>query len=242
MEVLKFDLLGKYAFFKNPESNIGTEFSFEHIHKPALQGILGSILGLQGKDTITCKNPIPEYYRVFENMKVSIIPSKPVFFKFKETVTNATGFANENSTQILERQILQDVKWTIYISKDNIDKCYWDKICELLMKHESICPLYLGNNAFKAMIDNVQIINLDKVVDNECLVIDGIFKQNIIKQMYDYTINDLTLPCDLEMYFPSKLNELNLYEYEWFRLCNLVIDVKENEILYKDNERVLSFF
>lgn len=240
-KALKFDLIGKYAFFKNPESNTGTEFSFEHIHKPSLLGVLGCILGMAGKSNITKEKPLPEYYKELKDIKVAIVPSRPTFYKFKETITNTTGFANENSTQVLTRKVLQDVCWTIYILRDNIQEQYWNELCYLLEKHESKYPLYLGNNSYKAKINNFEIIKLNNLEDLEYITINSLYKENDIEEFYDYTEDDAVAPYDLEMYFPDSLNELNLYKYEWYKFSNLMLNVKKNDNLYTYEDKILYF-
>ena len=46
MEAVKFTLSGRNAFFKKPEVNAYYYFTYSHIHKVALLGIFGAILGM----------------------------------------------------------------------------------------------------------------------------------------------------------------------------------------------------
>ena len=48
MESLCFTLSGKTAFFKKPEVNTYVYFTYGNIHKVALLGIFGAILGYGG--------------------------------------------------------------------------------------------------------------------------------------------------------------------------------------------------
>ena len=48
MNSLKFTIEGKTAFFKIPEVNAVQYFTYGNIHKPALLGILGAIMGYGG--------------------------------------------------------------------------------------------------------------------------------------------------------------------------------------------------
>ena len=48
MEILKFRLKGKNAFFKVPEVNTYYYFTYGNIHKVALLGMFGAIMGYQG--------------------------------------------------------------------------------------------------------------------------------------------------------------------------------------------------
>ena len=48
MKAIRFTLSGKNAFFKKPEVNSYYYFSYGQIHKVALLGIFGAILGYGG--------------------------------------------------------------------------------------------------------------------------------------------------------------------------------------------------
>lgn len=49
-KVISFDLFADFGFFKKPFSNekLDLYLTFNMLHKPALLGILGAILGLSG--------------------------------------------------------------------------------------------------------------------------------------------------------------------------------------------------
>ena len=69
-------LSGQFAFFKNPDVNTKERFfTFACIHKVALNGILGAIIGLNGYKEMEEGEIIPEFQRKLENLKVSITPS-----------------------------------------------------------------------------------------------------------------------------------------------------------------------
>ena len=61
MEILKFTLKGKTAFFKMPDVNSYVYFSYGNIHKPALLGIFGAVMGYKGYNH-QGKEDYPEYY------------------------------------------------------------------------------------------------------------------------------------------------------------------------------------
>ena len=48
MEILRFNLSGKNAFFKKREVNTFCYFTYGNIHKVALLGMFGAILGYGG--------------------------------------------------------------------------------------------------------------------------------------------------------------------------------------------------
>jgi CRISPR-associated protein Cas5, Hmari subtype len=98
MKVLKFNLSGDFAFFKNEVMNDIYD-TYPHIHKPALLGLFGAILGYDGyaqtqKVFGKTDNSYPEYYQKLKDLKVAIVPKKQSFTKILETFTNTTAMFN----------------------------------------------------------------------------------------------------------------------------------------------------
>ena len=71
MRALKFTLSGKNAFFKKPEVNAYFYFTYGQIHRVALLGILGAIVGYKGYG---CTGTYPEFYEKLKDLKVSVVP------------------------------------------------------------------------------------------------------------------------------------------------------------------------
>lgn len=98
MKVLKFNLSGDFAFFKNEVMNDIYD-TYPHIHKPALLGLFGAMLGYDGyaqtqKVFGKVDNSYPEYYQKLKDLKVAIVPKKQSFTKILETFTNTTAMFN----------------------------------------------------------------------------------------------------------------------------------------------------
>lgn len=98
MKVLKFNLSGDFAFFKNEVMNDIYD-TYPHIHKPALLGLFGAMLGYDGyaqtqKVFGKTDNSYPEYYQKLKDLKVAIVPKKQSFTKILETFTNTTAMFN----------------------------------------------------------------------------------------------------------------------------------------------------
>ena len=55
MKILKFTLSGKSAFFKKPDVNSNLYFTYGNVHKIALTGIFGAILGYGGYNSMNIK-------------------------------------------------------------------------------------------------------------------------------------------------------------------------------------------
>ena len=98
MKVLKFNLSGKFAFFKNEVMNDMYD-TYPHRHKPALLGLFGAMLGYNGyaqtqKVFGTKEIDFPEYYEKLKDLKIAIVPKKQSFTKVLETFTNTTSMFN----------------------------------------------------------------------------------------------------------------------------------------------------
>ena len=79
MKALKFTLSGNTAFFKVSSVNSNCYFTYGNIHKPALLGIFGAILGYSGYMNQT--STYPEYYDKLKDLQISIIPNRRNFKK-----------------------------------------------------------------------------------------------------------------------------------------------------------------
>ena len=64
MNGIKFNLSGNMACFRKPETNSSIYQTFPYIHKVALLGLLGAVIGLKGYEQ-TKENEFPEFYRKF---------------------------------------------------------------------------------------------------------------------------------------------------------------------------------
>ena len=123
MEAISFVLSGKTAHFKKPDVNSFAYFTYNNVHKIALCGMLGAILGLGGytqlfdeieklkhkisslkgkekkelqEEIENIKLKYPEFYEKLKDLKISIKPlSKTGYFNKKiQVFNNSVGYAN----------------------------------------------------------------------------------------------------------------------------------------------------
>ena len=69
--LISFDIQADFGFFKKPDYNDGVLLTYNMLHKPALLGILGAIIGLRGYRK---KGEWPEYYQRLAALPVGIEP------------------------------------------------------------------------------------------------------------------------------------------------------------------------
>ena len=167
MEILKFRLNGKTAFFKNPEVNTYLYFSYGNIHKVAILGILGAILGLKGYNQQGSKEKYPEFYGKLKDIKIAIAPlnEKGMFNKKIQSFNNSVGYASgeEGGNLIVKEEWLEDVDWEIYIlvDKSKVVQELKDRLLNRKFKYN----IYLGKNDHPANIMEVELLKGEEVKD-----------------------------------------------------------------------------
>ena len=233
MEVLKFTLKGKTAFFKKPDVNTYLYYTYGNIHKCAILGILGSILGYSGYNAEKLKSEItkskkvslPEYYRKLKDLKISIVPlSKDGFISKKiQSFNNSVGYASKETggNLIVKEQWLENPAWTIYILLDSNES---KTLADFILNSKSVFNPYLGKNDHTADIADAEIIKDVNTVDS-CSKIDSLaFKKDFEIIFDDEAEEDY---FKYEEYLPLKLNEeTSLYILEKFLYTNMEVKSK----------------
>lgn len=158
--IVSFDLKADGAMFKKPDVNEGLYLSYNTLHKPALLGILGAVLGLGGFEA---SKAFPEYYQKLSQLQVSIAPigdrsDKGNFTKFTVQYNNGVGYASQEQggNLIVKEQTLFRPGYRCYVQVDPSDPMQ-QRLAEALQKGEAVYPPYLGKNEFPAWWENVQV-------------------------------------------------------------------------------------
>ncbi|MBU2444854.1 MAG: type I-B CRISPR-associated protein Cas5b [Bacteroidetes bacterium] len=157
-KLISFDIQADFGFLKKPDINEGIYLTYNCLHKPALLGILGAIIGLGGHyQSYVKKKSLPEYYDKLGNVKVGIQPldsSKGNFTKTVIKYNNSVGYASEEQggNLIINEQTLIKPSFRIYLlldlSDDNEKKVY-----EFIKNAECEYIPYLGKNDFQLWWD-----------------------------------------------------------------------------------------
>ncbi len=239
-KAIKFKLFGKTAFFKKPEVNEYAYFTYNNIHKIALLGMLGAIIGLGGYNQQNEKT-YPEFYEKLKDLKIAIVPNKKlkgIYPKKIQVFNNSVGYASneEGRNLIVREQWLENPSWTIYLYNDEVvDEKIYNKLREYLLERKTVYIPYLGKNDHPATITEVEEIELKK---EKLDYIDSIFLENI--EIDDFDSVD-ELPYLVKEIQPIKLQEqYNFYEYETFIYTNYYLKNTING--YKDEDVNLYFF
>lgn len=228
MKILRFTLSGKQAFFKKPEVNSHYYFTYGHIHKVALQGMFGAILGYGGYAQQTAQYgnhtevpDYPEFYEKLQNIKVSVIPvcEKGNFSRKIVNFNNSVGYASQEQggNLIIRQQWLEHPKWYVYVAVDSEET---EKLADSMLHRICVYLPYLGSNDHMADIEDVAILN--GVENKDVQQVDSLFpKEQIMVDVDDYEQEnpfkyEEALPCGLD-------RELNQYVFQRYVLTNMAV-------------------
>lgn len=234
MKALKFILSGETAFFKVPMVNSVCYFTYGNIHKPALLGMFGAILGYKGYGYEIID--FPEYYEKLKDVKVSIVPNSEngYFNKKFQQFNNSVGYASQEQggNLIVKEQWIEDPSWTIYIMLDNEES---QKLADMIIHSQCVYIPYLGKNDHPATIEKVEYVEV-KNVNAENLTIQSLS----LSEALDFDQDEMDFKY--EEYLPLTLNlETNHHELKKFILTNAPVEEAFTEI-YEDGEKHITFY
>ena len=148
-KLIAFTIKAEKGFLKKPDINDGIYLTYNMLHKPAILGILGAIIGLKGYQ----KNEVfPEYYLKLKNIPVGVKPigdENGNFQKTKITYNNTTGMASNEpgGNLIITEQTLIKPSYKIYLLLDlNIED--ENKLYHNIKEQKAEYLPYLGKNDY----------------------------------------------------------------------------------------------
>lgn len=254
MKAVKFTLSGKTAFFKKPDVNTYFYFTFGNIHRVALLGILGAILGYDGyRQMVSSKKRekvltagFPAFYERLSGLKISIIPNSPKgsFPKSMQQFNNSVGYASQEAggNLIVKEQWILHPSWDVYILLDCEEA---EKICDSLKNKKTVYTPYLGKNDHLADITDVDVFAA-REIDFSSNTLDCFFIKNTVELKKFDPFDDEDEPAEpifkYEEQLPFSLDPYtNQYEYQSFVYTNNLVSSVEVPV-YEVGERNLLFF
>lgn len=211
MEILKMTLSSRTAFFKKPEVNSYVYFTYGCIHKVALMGVFGAVLGLHGYGKERNAGEYPEFYEKLQNLKVGIkcngkdgyIPKKIQIFN------NTVGYASKEQGGVLnvKEQWLENPSWDIYVMvNDEISR----SLAKQLIHSNCVYMPYLGKNDHPADITGVKVFQDVKPLENYQRI-DSLMEKS--KAQF-YTFDDFADAMEEEEDLDSLEDSVYVYRYE----------------------------
>lgn len=242
MKIIKFKLSGKTAFFKKPDVNTYLYFSYSQIHKIALLGILGAIIGLKGYNDMNKDDDYPEFYEKLNKLEIAIEPlnSEGFIMKKVQQFNNSIGYASKEmgGNLIVKEQWLENPKWNIYININNEEA---EKIAEYLINRKAVYIPYLGKNDHLADISEIEMLKGDIIQDNIKRINSLVFSKNIVFDVEDEEEENDEIIFKYEEYLPILLSkETNQYILEKMIFTNMnVISVNNVEVVSVKGKNVI---
>lgn len=207
MKALRFRLSGKTGFFKQPDVNTYLYYTYEQIHRIAILGLLGAIVGYKGYNEKD-RGKYPEFYKKLKDLKISVVSegNNGVFDRKLQVFNNSTAFAsNHQGGNLVIRQVwLENPSWLIYILLDSDQS---EMIKEYILNKKTIFTPYLGTNDHMANISDCEIVDIEKsnakIINS--LFWDEDFKLRLKSKIYKYEENlPFFLEEDTERYIRKK--------------------------------------
>lgn len=219
-KLVSFDLKADFGFFKKPDIN-DIYLTYNMLHKPALLGILGAIVGLQGFQE---NSILPVYYQKLKHLKVGISPLNNLngnFTKHFVKYTNTTGMASneEGGNLIIEEQVLIKPKYRCYLLLNPEDELENSLYSNLKDYRAEFLP-YMGKNDFSAWWENFKEYESFEVFDfDKDYKIATLFRKE--EAVSDYLVKAMGFAAmgkePVSLYFeklPVAYNE-TLYQYKY---------------------------
>lgn len=142
-KLVSIDLEADFGFLRKPDTNEGIAMSYNMLHKPALLGIFGAILGLEGYQK---RGVLPAYYQQLQDLQVGIAPLRDERGNFPKTTityTNTVGYANKDGNLIAYENTLIRPSYRIFLALRNDHPLF-----NFLKEGQAEYIPYLGKNEF----------------------------------------------------------------------------------------------
>ena len=182
MQLISIDFQSDFGFFRKPETNNTLNVSYNVLHKPAVLGLIGAIIGLKGYQK---KDELPEYYVKLKNVGIGITPlghDNGNFAKTPIKYSNTVGYANRGTNFLTEELTLVAPKYRVYLLLDELVE-EQKQLLENLQKGEAEYIPYFGKNEFAAWWDKESFRIYEFTVPEiigKSIVIDTMFLKNQI--------------------------------------------------------------
>ncbi len=250
-KLISIDLKSDFGFFRKPDANNTVNLSYNMLHKPALLGIFGAIVGLEGYKK---KGEIPQYYEEFKDLKVGIEPLDHEKGNFQKTAikySNTVGYANNGSTYLTEEATLIKPCYRVYVLL-NLEYDKQRLLYQYLKEGKAEYLPYFGKNEFAAWWEKEsfqeygfqQDTDLSKTIKVKTLFVkENIVKEHRAKNTVEM-IPSVEVKEDIFMYFERlpkdfdpELFQYNIHDYvlTTFKLRNTI--GMEKSLYYLTDEK-----
>lgn len=259
MDILRFILSGKNAFYKKPEVNSYCYYTYGNIHKVALLGMFGAMLGYGGytqmqgfqktKKQKQLSVSYPEFYEKLSGLKVSVLPAqefkKGYIPKKVQTYNNSVGYASkeQGGNLIVREQWLENPRWEICLL---IDSEQAEKVKNAICSKTCVYYPYLGKNDHPADIGDVRI---ETAVKKEHVL--GRLHCFFLKNEAEFAELDEDEQEELDAYSEFKYEEAlpyeidgwtNQYRLKTFIFTDAFVKVEDRAVYQLEDKKRIMFY
>lgn len=238
-KLISIDLEADFGFFRKPDANNTVNLSYNIIHKPAILGILGAVIGLNGYRE---KDKMPQYYEVLKDLRIGVQPLNDEKGNYQKTnikYSNTVGYANKGSNYLTEEMTLIKPQFRVFILLDTLNG-HQKKLLHNLSTAQSEYIPYFGKNEFNAWWEKSSFREyaFKEALDcTESIRIKTVFLKNInLKENSEEPVPDFFSDTEMEMPFvyferlPKDFN-LDLMQYELGEFVYSTFLIKKGENL-----------
>jgi len=189
-KLVSINIKSDFGFLKKPDTNYPIYLTFNMLHKPALLGILGAIIGEKGFQK---HGELPEYYKNLKSVPVAIAPLEEDGKAYHESgnfaktiikYNNTTGLASEEEggNLMVTEQALVAPAFKCWIMLD-MGKEKEARLYDYLKDCRAEYLPYLGKNEFSLWWDNFTEYDYEPFSSNKVFKIDSLFiKEETLKE------------------------------------------------------------
>lgn len=251
-KLISIDIFADFGMLKKPDTNQPIYLTFNMLHKPALLGIFGAIIGEKGFQK---KGELPDYYIKLNQLKIGIEPLNHENGNYQKSTVkfnNATGFGNlgeekidgktqkHGATDNIVEQFLIAPAFKCYVYFDgSIDSEIEERLYNNLKSYQAEYIPYLGKNEHSVWWKNFKedyIFNQEinkEIKINSIYIKESPFKDNKVVQFFN-PIFDSQLKGNSFSYFerlPVAYDDIGnknyQYKYESFAFTDWTLETKE---------------
>lgn len=188
-KLISFDIKADFGILKKPDTNQPVYLTFNMLHKPALLGILGAIVGLKGFQK---NGELPEYYEKLKDVQVGIMPlpkdenqekSYHENGNFTKTIikyNNTTGLASEENggnLMIAEQTLVSPAFRCFVLLNEGIEE--QQKLIKNLLTYQSEFVPYLGKNDCSLWWENTGLVEFSDFMPKGVFKINSLFIKSV---------------------------------------------------------------
>lgn len=244
-KLVSINIKSDFGFLKKPDTNDPIYLTFNMLHKPALLGILGAIIGQKGFQK---HGEMPEYYKNLKSVLVSIAPLEENGKAYHENgnfaktiikYNNTTGLASEEEggNLMVTEQSLVAPAFKCWIMLD-IDCETEAKLYNYLKESKAEYLPYMGKNEFSLWWNNFTEYNYMPFSSDKVFKIDSLFiKEETLKEgkvNLRFRPGVLSFSGSKYMYFerlPIGYIEAPLFQYEYKDFAFTNWELKQDYVL-----------